>query len=99
MSLIHRALTFAILSTSHFASAALAADTCAVPMLSWGSTGPGLGQFSQAFGVEVPADGNVYVADQLNGRVQVFTENGALTPDELTRIHAELASVELIPPE
>lgn len=29
----------------------------------------------------------------------VFTENGALTPDELVRIHAELSSVELLPPE
>jgi streptogramin lyase len=44
----------------------------------WGSTGSAPGQFTQPFGVEVAADGYVYVADQHNERVQVFTDTGAL---------------------
>ncbi len=55
---------------------ASAGTSCPVPFLTWGSTGAAPGQFVQPFGVEVAADGYVYVADQINERVQVFTDTG-----------------------
>jgi sugar lactone lactonase YvrE len=41
-----------------------------------GGPGNGVGQFVQPNGVAVDANGNVYVADTLNGRVQEFTSTG-----------------------
>ncbi|CAI7992656.1 E3 ubiquitin-protein ligase TRIM71, partial [Geodia barretti] len=41
----------------------------------FGSSGSGNGQFDKPFGVSCDA-GNVYIADTLNHRVQVFTADG-----------------------
>lgn len=43
---------------------------------SWGSAGSGNGQFSQPRGMAVAQNGDVYVADSLNNRVQHFTSDG-----------------------
>ncbi len=43
----------------------------------WGTPGTGNGQFDHPFGVAVDGDGNVYVADTYNNRVQKFTSTGA----------------------
>ncbi len=45
-------------------------------VLQWGSNGTGDGQFGGAHGIEVDADGNVYVADTGNHRIQKFTSDG-----------------------
>jgi hypothetical protein len=39
----------------------------------WGQRGPGLGEFSKPTGLAVGCDGDVYVADTFNNRVQRFT--------------------------
>jgi hypothetical protein len=43
---------------------------------SWGSVGPGEGQFTAPQSIAVDAQGNVYVADLGNKRIQVFDNNG-----------------------
>jgi DNA-binding beta-propeller fold protein YncE len=43
---------------------------------SWGSRGNGPGQFGAARAIAVDAQGNVYVADSTNKRIQVFDNNG-----------------------
>ena len=42
----------------------------------WGSTGAGQGQFSGVKAIALDAQGNVYVADSGNKRIQVFDGNG-----------------------
>jgi DNA-binding beta-propeller fold protein YncE len=42
----------------------------------WGSQGIDPGQFESPWGVALNASGNVYVADQGNDRIQVFTSSG-----------------------
>jgi hypothetical protein len=41
-----------------------------------GISGGGNGQFSSPYGVAVDSDGNVYVADPVNGRIEKFTNTG-----------------------
>src|SRR5215470_1239262 len=43
---------------------------------SWGSKGNGPGQFDTVRAIAVDAQGNVYVADSTNKRIQVFDNNG-----------------------
>jgi len=43
---------------------------------SWGSRGNGEGQFGTARAIAVDAQGNVYVADSTNKRIEVFDNNG-----------------------
>ncbi len=43
----------------------------------WGSQGSGNGQFQSPKSLSMGPDGNVYVADFLNNRVQTFTPDGA----------------------
>ena len=52
---------------------------------SWGSNGNGDGQFSKAEGLDVDPDGNIYVADTANKRIQVFSpsrSSAAITATE-----------------
>ena len=42
----------------------------------WGSNGAGNGQFASPSGVAVDGNGNVYVSDALNSRIQKFDSNG-----------------------
>lgn len=43
---------------------------------SWGDRGTGPGQFNTAHGIGTDAEGNVYVADRSNRRIQVFDGDG-----------------------
>jgi streptogramin lyase len=43
----------------------------------FGKPGTGNGQFSGAKGIAVAANGNVYIADSNNNRVEVFSKTGA----------------------
>jgi tripartite motif-containing protein 71 len=42
----------------------------------WGSNGNGNGQFKDPWGISVDKNGDVYVVDRVNDRVQVFDANG-----------------------
>jgi DNA-binding beta-propeller fold protein YncE len=42
----------------------------------WGSEGSGPGQFNQPKGLALDLDGNVYVADSGNDRIQMFDPDG-----------------------
>ncbi len=44
----------------------------------WGSQGTSDGQFQSPFAIAADAEGNVYVADTFNHRIQKFAPNGAL---------------------
>ena len=50
--------------------------TAHAEVLIWGSSGSGNGQFSYPWDVAVAPNGDVYVADQGNHRVQYFTASG-----------------------
>jgi DNA-binding beta-propeller fold protein YncE len=44
--------------------------------MQWGSPGSGNGQFNQPDGIAVDSNGNVYVSDMWNNRVQKFSSSG-----------------------
>ncbi|MBU6287915.1 MAG: 6-bladed beta-propeller, partial [Chloroflexi bacterium] len=46
------------------------------PLTQWGSKGNGTTQFSGAAGLALDGSGNVYVADQGNGRILKFSGRG-----------------------
>ncbi len=46
-------------------------------LLSWGSQGSGPGQFTLPHSIWVDREDRVYVADRMNGRLQLFTSEGA----------------------
>jgi DNA-binding beta-propeller fold protein YncE len=50
-------------------------------LLAFGSSGDGAGQFAGPSGVAIDADRRIYVADALNGQVEVFQYLGE-TRDE-----------------
>jgi 6-phosphogluconolactonase (cycloisomerase 2 family) len=54
----------------NFAASGISYDT------QWGSSGTGNGEFSSPYGVDVDANGYVYVVDSGNNRVQVFDADG-----------------------
>jgi DNA-binding beta-propeller fold protein YncE len=52
-------------------------DSKGVFIKSWGSTGTGPGMFGSVLAIAVDVQGNVYVADGGNKRIQVFDNSGA----------------------
>ena len=46
-------------------------------MMEFGSEGKGAGQFEGPAGIAVTPDGSIWVADQLNDRLEQFTATGA----------------------
>jgi DNA-binding beta-propeller fold protein YncE len=53
------------------------ADAAPPPyQLQWGDQGAGSGEFDTPSGIAVDANGNVFVADRNNNRIQKFTSNG-----------------------
>jgi len=57
---------------------------------SWGSRGSGNGQFNIVHGIAIDAQGNVYVADSGNKRIQVFDSDGNFKT-QITNIGAPAA--------
>lgn len=51
-------------------------DTGGQELLSFGESGSGNGQFSPPEGVAVDSQGNIYITDRDNHRVQKFDSNG-----------------------
>ena len=50
-------------------------NTEGVPLEAWGERGIGDGQFGKPLGIAIDKDGNVYVTDPYNTRVQKFGKN------------------------
>lgn len=65
----------AIVATLLFATAASAYDPPSF-ILSWGTLGSGPGEFHYPFGIAVAHD-RVYVTDQFNNRIEVFSPTGS----------------------
>jgi uncharacterized repeat protein (TIGR03803 family) len=60
-------------------------DSNGTYLAQWGSSGSGNGQFANPTGVAVDSSGNfIYVADNLNYRVQVFVNNTNIVPPIIT---------------
>jgi len=45
-------------------------------LLEWGQHGTARGEFNQPIGISVDSEGNVYVSDSGNDRIQKFSNNG-----------------------
>ena len=69
-----RVVLFAAVATALAASAAYGAW---VYEGKWGTGGTGDGEFNRPAGVALAPNGNVYVADSRNDRVQYFTATGS----------------------
>ncbi|MCK9356722.1 MAG: dockerin type I domain-containing protein [Dehalococcoidia bacterium] len=74
----HRGLATAILATllAGLATPALAAEDPPVFLFGWGGPGTDEGEFNMPRGIALDGDGNVYVADPYNYRVQKFEADG-----------------------
>ena len=71
-------LAAAFVATVLPAAARSAQANTAPPILAqWGTHGSGNGQFGHPAGLAIDGVGDVYVSDQTNNRVQVFTPDGA----------------------
>jgi DNA-binding beta-propeller fold protein YncE len=55
-----------------------AGDPCPTPLLTWGTLGSGPQNLDHPFAIEFGPDGYLYVADQQNNRIVVFTTAGAV---------------------
>lgn len=55
---------------------AMSAAAAITPVAKWGTLGTGQGEFNTPVGVATDADGNVYVADVGNNRIQKFSSSG-----------------------
>ena len=78
MSPLPRLLRVLLLAACSLALLAFAAQATVLTnyVLKWGSPGTGSGQFNQPVGVAIDSNGNVYVTDMGNDRVQVFNNLG-----------------------
>ena len=45
-------------------------------IMSWGRTGPGIGEFSTPHSIAFDSQGRVFVADRNNNRIQIFDQDG-----------------------
>ncbi len=45
-------------------------------LMSWGKTGPGIGEFSTPHSIALDSQGRVFVADRNNNRIQIFDQEG-----------------------
>jgi DNA-binding beta-propeller fold protein YncE len=55
----------------------------------WGKKGSGPGEFDTPHGIAIDAKGNVYVAERLNNRVQVFDSEGRFLAQWLNHPRAD----------
>ena len=56
-------------------------------LLSWGESGEGPGQFALPHGIFAHRNGNIYVADRENHRIQIFDHNGTFINQWMTNFN------------
>ncbi len=59
----------------------------------WGEKGSGPGQFNLPHGIELDTEGNVFVADRENNRIQVFTGEGKLLEERNSKRFGKIYSL------